>query len=363
MQIKNPAYSSWLVVLQFLFFGLALLYFGRTLFITLSFGLLIALILYPPCNWLEKKKWSRSAAIALLLAAMLILFAAVMALLLWQLQHLKDDLPVLLDKLQNSIKQLQQWLAQNAGIIINHETNWLKSDSAGSGNNTGTIIKSIVSGAGSFFFSLFLIPVFTALFLYHREQFVNVLKAMLPEKNHEKLMLVIHEATFAYSNYIIGLIKVYIIVGILNSAGLLMLGIENAILFGMITAIMTMVPYVGIIISSLLPITVAWVTKDSIMYPLGVVAIFTVVQYLENSVIFPKVVGQQLNVSTWAILVALLAGGLLWGVAGMVLFMPFVAILKIISGHIEEWKPLHLLLSRAPVRKKQRTDAKDLQHL
>ena len=355
MQTKKPAYNSWLTVLQFLFFGLALLYFGRTLFITLSFGLLIALVLYPLCNRMEKKKWPRSASIALLLMALFILIAAILALLLWQLQFLKEDVPALLDKLQVSLKQFEQWLALNTGIIINPGNNWFKNNAGGPGSSAGSIITSIVRGAGSFFFSLFFIPVFTALFLYHREQFVSVLKAMLPEKFHSKLMLVIHEATFAYSNYIIGLIKVYIIVGILNSAGLLMLGIENAILFGMITAFMTMVPYVGIIISSLLPITVAWVTNDSILYPMGVVAVFIVVQYLENSVIFPKVVGQQLNVSTWAILVALIAGGLLWGVPGMILFMPFVAILKIISGHIEEWKPIHLLLSRPPGKKKQKT--------
>jgi predicted PurR-regulated permease PerM len=140
-------------------------------------------------------------------------------------------------------------------------------------------------------------------------------------------------------------------VGTLNSIGLLLLGVEHAILFGMLTAFMTMVPYVGIIISSLLPITVAWVTKDSFLYPLAVVGIFAFVQYLETSIIFPKVVGQQLNVSTWAILVALLSGGILWGVSGMVLFMPFVAILKIISSHIAEWRPLNILLSRAEKRK------------
>ena len=138
----------------------------------------------------------------------------------------------------------------------------------------------------------------------------------------------------------------YLVVGTLNSIGLLLLGVDHAILFGMLTAFMTMIPYVGIIISSLLPITVAWVTTNSVFYPLGVIAIFAFVQYLENSVIFPKIVGQQLNVSSWAILVALIAGGIVWGVSGMVLFMPFVAILKIISGYIEEWKPLNILLSR-----------------
>jgi predicted PurR-regulated permease PerM len=102
----------------------------------------------------------------------------------------------------------------------------------------------------------------------------------------------------------------------------------------------------GIVISALLPISVVWLQTGNVFYPLGVVAVFTVVQYLEANVIFPKVVGRQLDVSTLAVLVAIIAGGIIWGVAGMVLFIPFIAILKIISDNIEEWKPINLLLSR-----------------
>lgn len=142
------------------------------------------------------------------------------------------------------------------------------------------------------------------------------------------------------------MVMVYIIVGILNSVGLLLLGIEHAILFGMLTAIMTIIPYVGIILSALLPISVAWITKDSALYPLGVIAIFTIVQYLEANIIFPSVVGSQLNVSTWATLVAILAGGILWGVSGMILFIPFLGILKLFSDEIDSLKPINLLLSR-----------------
>jgi predicted PurR-regulated permease PerM len=145
------------------------------------------------------------------------------------------------------------------------------------------------------------------------------------------------------------MVLVYIIVGVLNSIGLMALGIKHAILFGMLTAIMTIIPYIGIIVSALLPVSIAWTTKDSIWYPIGVVAVFSFVQYLEANVIFPKVVGAQLNVSTWATLVAILAGGILWGVSGMVLFIPFVAILKIVTDHVEEWKGINVLLSRNPV--------------
>ena len=347
MNVKNNITGSYLNLLQIVFFTVAVLYFGRALFIPLAFSLLIALILYPFCKWLEKHKWPRSIAIAASLIIVILLFTAILWLLLWQLNYLKNDLPVLLQKIQLALQQLQQWVNDKVGVAFNLETGWMENAARNSGGNIGSFIQSVFKSMGGLLFSLFLIPVFTALFLYHREQFVQFLKALIPEKYHQRLNTILHEASYAYNKYIIGLIKVYLIVGTLNSIGLLLLGVEHAILFGMLTAFMTMVPYIGIIISSLLPITVAWVTTDSLLYPLGVVGIFAFVQYLENAVIFPKVVGQQLNVSTWAILVAMLAGGIIWGVAGMVLFMPFVAILKIISGHIEEWRPLNILLSRA----------------
>jgi predicted PurR-regulated permease PerM len=96
----------------------------------------------------------------------------------------------------------------------------------------------------------------------------------------------------------------------------------------------------------LLPLAVAILTKDSLWYPAGVIVVFTFVQYLEANVIFPRVVGIQLNLSTWSTLVAIIAGTILWGVAGMILFIPMLAILKIISDQVAGLKSLNILLNR-----------------
>lgn len=347
MDVKNTIVGLYLELMQIVFFTAAILYFGKAVFIPLSFSILIALILYPFCKWLEKRKWPRSIAILFALAIVIFLFTAIVWLLFWQLNYLKNDLPALSLKLQEALQELQQWFHEHIGIALGLEINWMENTTRNSDRNMGSFIQEVIKSMGGALFSLFIIPVFTALFLFHREQFVQFMKVLIPGKYHQRLQIILHETSYAYHNYIIGLMKVYLIVGILNSIGLLLLGVKYAILFGMLTAIMTMVPYIGIIISSMLPITVAWITTDSLLYPLGVVAIFAFVQYLESSVIFPKVVGRQLDVSTWAILVALLAGGVIWGVSGMVLFIPFVAILKIMSSHIEEWRALNILLSRA----------------
>lgn len=197
-----------------------------------------------------------------------------------------------------------------------------------------------------FLFYLFLVPVHAALFLYHRGMFVRFLQRIAGEKYRDKTGVILGEVIHTYFNYVKGMVLVYIIVGILNSIGLLALGIRHAILFGMMTAFMTIIPYVGIFISAALPVSVAFIISDSIWLPLGVVAVFSVVQYLEANVIFPAVVGTQLNVSTWATLVAIIAGGIIWGVSGMILFIPFVAILKIVTDHIKELDWLNILLNR-----------------
>lgn len=140
------------------------------------------------------------------------------------------------------------------------------------------------------------------------------------------------------------MLLIYLIVAILNSIGLYAIGIEQAILYGTLASLLTIIPYVGITIGALLPITLAWLNYDSVWYPVAVVVWFTFVQYLEANIIFPWVIGQRLKVNTLVSLVALFVGGIIWGASGMVLFLPFVAILKIIAENIPEWKALDILL-------------------
>ncbi|MFM7900861.1 MAG: AI-2E family transporter, partial [Bacteroidota bacterium] len=132
----------------------------------------------------------------------------------------------------------------------------------------------------------------------------------------------------------------------LNTIGLLVLGIPHAILFGFLTAFMTFIPYIGIIIASLLPISYAWITYDSAWYPLGVIAIFTFVQYLEANLIFPWAVSQRLKLNTLATLMVIILGGILWGAAGMILFVPFAAILRLVAERMDGWEGLARFLGQ-----------------
>ncbi len=319
----------------------ALFYFGKPLLVPLFFGLLIAIVMCPVCRWLERKGCTRSIATFFCLLIVTVLIAALVLLLVWQVNLLRNDVPVIIEKTSAFVHSIQQQMAARFGLE-QVQSNWGERLTSGAAGMIGTVF----SAASSMFFMLFLIPVYTALFLYHRNVFVQFLQSVVPVKYKQQLDDILNQTIHTYFNYIKGMVLVYIFVGILNSIGLLALGVRHAILFGMLCAVMTIIPYLGILISALLPITVVWMDTGNVLYPIAVIALFTFVQYLEANVIFPKVVGTQLNVSTFIILVAIIAGGIIWGVSGMVLFIPFAAIFKIISDNVEELKPLNILLGR-----------------
>jgi predicted PurR-regulated permease PerM len=216
------------------------------------------------------------------------------------------------------------------------------------GNETAGSLMGVLNRTISFsVFSavmLLLIPIYAVLILYYRKIWVEVLFRLFSAERRDDVKQILSLTIKTYYSFIKGMGIVYLAVGILNSVGLLLLGIPHAILFGFIAAVLTFIPYVGIMIGSLLPITMAWATYDSAWYPLGVVGIFMFVQYLEANLIFPIAVSSRLNVNTLVMLVAIFAGGIVWGVAGMILFVPFVGILKLIADHNPKLRTLAMAL-------------------
>ncbi len=322
-----------------------LLYFGRDLFIPMSYGLLIAIVMAPPSRWLEQKGWPRNIAILMVLTIVIALFAGLVLLLSWQLSLFRQDMPMLVARLKPLSQSFSNWLSSEWSLSPSTQQQWLEQTLQSGANNLGNWLQLILTAITGTLFSLFLIPIYAALFLYHRKIFVQFIYKLLPRRE-AIIAPALGELVNTYHRYIKGMVLVYLIVGVLNSIGLLALGIQHAILFGMLTAIMTIIPYVGIVVSAALPVSLAFISTGTPWLPLAVIAVFSFVQYLEANIIFPRVVGAQLNVSTWATLVAIIAGGILWGVSGMILFIPFVAMLKIISGYVPSLHALHFILAR-----------------
>jgi len=333
-----------LSVLQYIVFGSIILFFGRDVFIPISFALLISFVLYPVCAWLERRGMRRLLAISIAISLMIVAGLLILALLIYQFMSFLNEWPTLQDKLATSLQEISKLLINVFGISQERQQDWISKLASQSASDLLSLVSNAVSASVSSTVLFVLVPVYSVLVLYYREQWMKIIQRVFPRVNRGSLREIISLTVTAYYNFIKGMAIVYLVVGILNSIGLLLLGIPHAILFGFIAAVLTFIPYFGIMVGSLLPITVAWVTYNSIWYPIGIIAVFAVVQYLEANVIFPLAVSNRLNVNTFVMLVAIFVGGVLWGLAGMILFVPFVGIAKLIADHNPKWKTVSMIL-------------------
>lgn len=343
MRVKVPTHQ-FLLILQYIIFISVILYFGKSLFIPLSFAVLISCILYPFCAWLEKHRIGRIWAITISLLILTLVLSAIVYLLITQLLGFYQEWPELQSKLSGSFEEISKWLTLKFDIDKERQLVWLNKLLNDSGGNAVTLLQGVITTSAVGAVLLILIPIYSTLILYYRHKWLDVLYRLFPEEGRERIRDIMKLSIQSYYNFIKGMLLVYLIVGVLNSAGLYFLGIPHAILFGFVASILTFIPYVGILVASLLPISMAWITYNSIWYPLGVVGIFVLVQYLEANLIFPLAVSSRLKINALVTIVVIIAGGIIWGVAGMILFIPFLGILKLVADRTPSLKTLALIL-------------------
>lgn len=340
---SNKKFSA-LEILQYALLISLLLYFGKTLFIPLSFSMLISFILYPVCKWMEKKGIHRSIAIFISIFGVLLFFGAIVYLLFLQIIEFSNEWHLFRVKLIESTNQLSNFLEEHFNLSADKQLVFIKNIVNNSSSEAISLLKITLYSLSESVFFLLIIPVYSVLILYYRRLLVNVLCHIFTYEKKENIIEILTETIHSYYNFIKGMLLVYLIVGFLNSLGLYFIGIPHPFLFGFIASILTFIPYVGIIISSLLPITISWITYNSIWYPIGVIIVFSIVQILEAYVIFPFAVGSRLKINTLVIILVVIAGGIIWGAAGMILFIPFVSIAKLIADRTENLKTLSILL-------------------
>jgi predicted PurR-regulated permease PerM len=203
--------------------------------------------------------------------------------------------------------------------IDTHEQTQLLKDGL---KNFSSYFGSLLLSTSYFAYFFVQVPIYIFLFLLYRERFNDFLLAVWPASSlswKSEIQAVIR-------GYISGLTLVTLIAAVLNSIGLLLLGIDHAIFFGFLSGTLTMIPYIGITIGAAL------------------IAVHGFVQFLEGNFITPKITGSKISINALAAIVALLVGGKIWGIAGMILAVPAVGILKILLSYSTSLKPFVILL-------------------
>jgi predicted PurR-regulated permease PerM len=141
-------------------------------------------------------------------------------------------------------------------------------------------------------------------------------------------------------------LTVILILAILNSIGLLIIGVDYAVFWASLAAFLSIIPYIGTTLGGLLPFMYSFATATSWWQPVAVVGLYFGVQQIEGNLITPYVVGSNVKINPFIAIISLLIGGFIWGLAGIVLGIPIAAIIKLVFDHIDAFKPVGALMSR-----------------
>jgi predicted PurR-regulated permease PerM len=192
--------------------------------------------------------------------------------------------------------------------------------------------------------SVVLALLFTFLFLYNKERYESFFIKLFKEKDPGEVKSIVAKISRVSEQYVLGRAYSIIILFFCYTIGLLIIGIENALLLAAVASLFTIIPYVGTIIGSIFPVVMAIITEDSYQPALWTALLMITIQAIDNYFIEPFVVGGEVNLSAMATIVTIVCGGLIWGVAGTVLFIPLLGIIKIVCDQVEPLKPYGFLV-------------------
>lgn len=346
MQKKYPFFFRSTVSLFGVILFVFVLYEVRDIVIPIAFAIMIAILLNPLVNILTRKKINRIVAILISILATILFVAGLLYFISSQIAGFSDNMSILGQKFSSLFHNLQLWLQSTFSLSLSKQKQLLSE----AGNSLKPLIEQTLGTLVGIFSVVFLLPIYIFLMLYYKTLMLNFLYEIFSEKNSTQVSNVLKETKNSIQSYMVGLLLEAIIIAVLNSAALLILGVQYAILLGVIGALLNVLPYIGGIIAIALPILIATVTKDGYTTQIGIIVAYSVIQFIDNNILVPRIVSSQVKINALVSIVMVLLGGALWGVSGMFLSIPFIAVLKIIFDRSEGLKPWGKLLgSEVPV--------------
>jgi predicted PurR-regulated permease PerM len=155
-------------------------------------------------------------------------------------------------------------------------------------------------------------------------------------------------------NYIYGLLLLTLVSAVMNYFVFLIFGLKFAIFFAIFLAILNLIPFIGNPIGLVVIILFAIITKDNMLIPLLIFVSLFIMNFLQDNVIRPLLIGDKMNINAFTVFIAIIIGGMIWGVSGMILFIPIAGIIKIILEGHNVHAPYAIFFSELPKKPKSK---------
>lgn len=342
--VNLPFYARIALILTGLYLLVMILFIAKSIIVPIIFSAIFAMLLSPVVSFFIRHKINRIVAITFTMVPAILLGAGISFWLISELSMFSESFPVLLKKLNVTMNYGIHWVSGNFNIPEKNITDWVgKTQKELISNSTSAISYAVVT-MGNVLVIIFLIPVYVFMILYYQPLIIEFFHQLFKRNDNFNIADILKKIKVLIQSYLVGLIVEAALVATLNSVSLLIIGVEYAILFGVLGAILNVIPYLGGIIAVAMPMLMAIVTKDSFTSAFLVLIAYSVIQFIDNNYFVPKIVASKVKLNALISVIIVLAGGALWGIPGMFLSIPLIAIVKLIFDSIEELKPWGYLL-------------------
>jgi predicted PurR-regulated permease PerM len=323
----------------------------RDILIPLSFALLLAILLNPVVGRLEKWRFPKIISIVISILFAMILISTITYLLFLEIKSFSDELPVFKEKMGSLLLKLQHMARSDLGINTKKQNEYLNEAE----NGLKPILTSAMGSVMGTLAMFFLLPVYTFLFLYYKNLILAFLFQVFEKAEEKEVSVVLTRTKGAIQSYMYGLLLEALIVACLNTVALLILGIQYAVLLGVLGALLNILPFIGGILAVLFPILIATITKDGIQSQIWIIVAYLIIQFIDNHFLVPYIVASKVKINALISIVVVLLGGALWGFSGMFLSIPFMGVLKIIFDRLPELRPWGMLIgTEIPTKSRNR---------
>jgi len=336
----------------FLLFG-ALIYVLRSVLLPFVVGITLGYLLNPWVTFFEKKGLNRTLATLLVLLIILLIlvpfFALIIGVIDEQLMRFLNALPQYITSLTQKIEPLTADIQTRfPSFDAEKVRDYLKSALTSNFKLAGSLLKNLFSHGFAFLnvLSLLMItPVVTFYMLRDWGSFIAKVDSLLPRKSKTSIRSTAKEIDRALAGFIRGQVSVCLILGLYYSLGLYLIGLDLGIVIGFLAGLISFIPYIGSISGFIISILLALAQFDTLSPTILVVLVFASGQFIEGNILTPKLVGDSIGLHPVWIMFALLAGGVLLGILGMLIAVPTAAALAVLLRHwINNYKKSSLYL-------------------
>lgn len=339
----NPLVKANLILLL-LFLVIGGLYLASAFLIPLAFAVLLAMLLTPLCRKIESVGTNRALATLFCILLLVFFFLGLGTLLSTQIASFSQDLPKIEQQVNQRITGLQQYIQETFGVSPRRQAKAVQGESVPGAESLGSAAITVLGSFTGIMASSLLTLVYLFMLLYYRARFSTFILKVVSDDQKDKAKHVISNSSQVAQQYLVGRGILIIALGIMYSIGLSIVGLDNAVLLSLLAALVSIIPYVGNIIGVAFPLLMALAQGGDMWLYLGILIVFSIVQFVESYILEPYIVGAEVHIHPFFTIVAIIVGEMVWGIAGMILAIPLFGMLKTVFDNIESLKPYGYLI-------------------